>query len=265
MKKRPSVLLSFDVEEFDTPLHHGIQLSMDEQMKVGQEGLLNLLKVLTSCGSPPSTFYTTANFALTFPDTIKDISRQHEIASHAYYHSGFKTEHVKQSKDTLESIIGQRIYGYRMPNMGNFDKSLIGEAGYLYDSSIHPTWLPGRYNHVQYPIRAFRWNDFTELPASVVPYCRFPLFWLSFKNLPLGLYIKLCEITLNHTGFINLYLHPWEFADLTKYPIPSYIKNPNGEFLMNKFKLFIHHFQSKKIEFRKSIDYLQECIPDKMI
>ncbi|MDQ6763713.1 MAG: polysaccharide deacetylase family protein, partial [Bacteroidota bacterium] len=82
------ILLTFDVEEFDLPLDHGINLPPDEQMAVAKQGLDSLNDILTD-KTMPCTLFTTANFARTFPGEISSISADHEIASHTFYHSSF--------------------------------------------------------------------------------------------------------------------------------------------------------------------------------
>ncbi len=259
MKKNKTILLTFDVEEFDTALRHRIRLPMDKQMQVSQEGLLNIIAMLESEKNPACTFYTTANYANYFPETIKKIAKSHEIASHTFYHSSFKPTDILESKIRLEEIIEKQVYGFRMPNMAAFDKILIKKAGYLYDSSINPTYLPGKYNYLNYSITPFTYYGTTEIPCSVVPYVRFPLFWLSFKNLPLPLFIILCNFTLMVTGYLNLYFHPWEFADLSMYKIPKFIVNPDGEKLIKKLQKFIQYYQNKKnVTFKRTIDFYSE-------
>jgi peptidoglycan/xylan/chitin deacetylase (PgdA/CDA1 family) len=259
MKKNKTILLTFDVEEFDTALRHKIDLTMQQQMEVGQEGLLRVIGMLNAVNHPPSTFYTTANFADFYPETIRDISKRHEIASHTYYHTTFKEADILQSKLRLEEIIEKPIFGFRMPNMADFDKNLIQKSGYSYDSSINPTYLPGKYNYLHHPTTPFKYHNTTEIPASVVPFVRFPLFWLSFKNLPLPLFIFLCNLTLAKTGYLNLYFHPWEFADLTGYKIPKFIINPDGEKLTKKLQKFIEYYQKKQsVEFKTTVDFLKE-------
>jgi peptidoglycan/xylan/chitin deacetylase (PgdA/CDA1 family) len=258
MTKNKTILLTFDVEEFDTALLHRIPLTMQQQMNVGQEGLLNVISMLNAVNNPPSTFYTTANFADFHPETIREIAQKHEIASHTYYHTTFKEEDVLKSKLRLEEIIEKPIFGFRMPNMASFDKNLIHKSGYLYDSSINPTYLPGKYNYLHHPITPFKYYNTTEIPASVVPFIRFPLFWLSFKNLPLPLFIFLCNLTLAKTGHLNLYFHPWEFADLSSYKIPKFIVNPDGERLTKKLQKFIAYYQKKQdVQFTTTVEFFK--------
>jgi peptidoglycan/xylan/chitin deacetylase (PgdA/CDA1 family) len=259
MKKAKTILLTFDVEEFDTPLRHKIRLPKPAQLEKSEEGLQNVITLLQELKHPPCTFYTTANYALHYPDTIRYLANYHEIASHTFYHSSFKEKDIAESKICIEEIIGKEIQGFRMPNMAAFDPTLIHRAGYAYDSSINPTFLPGKYNHLKFPLRPFPYHGTTEIPVSVVPFIRFPLFWLSFKNLPLWLYIRLCNFTLWQTGCLHIYFHPWEFADLSMFKIPDFIKNPSGHKLSSKLKAFIQYYQQRSgVEFQTTIDFLNQ-------
>jgi hypothetical protein len=107
-------------------------------------------------------------------------------------------------------------------------------AGYAYDSSEHPTWLPGRYNRLRAPRRAVLREGVLSVPASVTPLVRLPLFWASFKNLP-GWLIRLASAwTLRADGYLVLYFHPWEFADLSAYRLPAYVKRLHGADLLGR-------------------------------
>jgi len=87
----PKILLSFDVEEFDMPLEYGFKISHEQQMQVGKLGLDRLMPTLLDT-TIQTTLFTTANFASHYPDEIKQLSHQHEIASHTFYHSSYSTE-----------------------------------------------------------------------------------------------------------------------------------------------------------------------------
>ncbi len=60
----------------------------------------------------------------------------------------------------------------------------IEAAGYTYNSSMNPTYLPGRYNNFFQPRTPYYSNQLLNIPVSVTPLLRFPLFWLSFKTCP---------------------------------------------------------------------------------
>ena len=201
-----AILLSFDVEEFDLPLEYKHHINPDEQMKIGYEGLEAITDILeTVC----CTLFTTANFAQHFPTKIYQLAQQHEIASHSLYHSSFETKHLKESKEILEAISKQRIVGLRMPRMRQVDMNDVKAAGYIYDSSVNPTWIPGRYNYRHLPRTVYTDNSVLRIPASVTPRVRIPLFWLAFKNLPYHIFRKFALQTLQKDGYLNLYFHPW--------------------------------------------------------
>ncbi|RYE35462.1 MAG: hypothetical protein EOP42_06395 [Sphingobacteriaceae bacterium] len=103
------ILLSFDIEEFDMPFEYGKTISFEDQLSISTEGTFKILALLKK-HQVKATFYCTANYALNKPDVIAEIvNNGHEIASHGYYHSDFKVEHLKQSKEALEKLTGSKI------------------------------------------------------------------------------------------------------------------------------------------------------------
>ncbi len=232
------VLLSFDVEEFDIPLEYNCSLSLDEQMEIGRRGLKALMPVIDS-HNITCTMFTTANYALHFPDTIKQIAQKHEIASHTFYHSSFLNKHLLESKKTLEKITGTEITGLRMPRMKKVDMKEVAKAGYVYDSSINPTWLPGRYNNLNLPRTTYVEEGVIRLPVSVSPMLRLPLFWLAFKNYPYSLFLHLCLQCIKKDGYVCLYFHPWEFTDINNYNLPGYVKKHCGNELLTRLQQLI--------------------------
>ena len=56
-----SVMLSFDVEEFDFPRERGEAFSLEEGIKVSKSGLDKVLKLLSEKGVR-ATFFCTGNF-----------------------------------------------------------------------------------------------------------------------------------------------------------------------------------------------------------
>ncbi len=240
------ILITFDVEEFDTPLRHNISLSIEEQLQIGAEGLFEIADALDQLPFVEATFYTTAFFAQHFQTLIKRLAQKHEIASHTFYHSRFSPEDILNSKVAIERITEKTIHGFRMPNLQNFDKKLLIDAGYLYDSSFCPTWIPGRYNYLNKSIYPVIEEEILQIPASATPIFRIPLFWLSFKNFPFHVYVAMCKHTLARTGFLNLYFHPWEFSDLTNINIPNYVKRIHGKALTERLVRLINVLSEDK-------------------
>ncbi len=234
----PKILLSFDVEEFDMPLEYGFPISATQQMEVGKLGLDALMPILMD-PEIQTTLFTTANFANHYPETIKQLSLQHEIASHTFFHSSFDTAHLKDSRLRLSEIIQKEVVGLRMPRMKQVPVADISKAGYYYDASIHPTWLPGRYNNLHLPTKLYQEERLFRVPASVSTFCRIPLFWLSFKNFPYPLYWQLALHALRTQGYLSLYFHPWEFVDIHEFGLPNYTIKGCQSILLNRLKRLI--------------------------
>ncbi len=244
---RKKILLTFDVEEFDLPEEYQLTIAKDKQLAISTQGLLDVLDVLRK-HQVMATFFTTAFYAENNPQIIRQIAADgHEIASHLYYHSDYNPTHILASKQKLEEIIGQEIFGIRIPRLRKMDLKLIKDAGYLYDSSLNPTYLPGRYNHFFKAKTLFfdKNANISVLPFSVSPLIRFPLFWLSFKNIPFSWYFLLCKQALMADKYLHLYFHPWEFTDLSEFAIPAYIKKKSGQILLNQLEKLIMKLKDK--------------------
>lgn len=246
------ILLSFDIEEFDMPFEYERELSFEEQISISERGTTIILDLLKK-HHIKATFFSTVVFAEQVPHLIKRIIEEgHELASHTYYHSNFKVEHLKQSKESLEKLSGSDVVGFRMPRMYPVDEKEIQKAGYLYNSSINPTYLPGRYNHFDKPRTYFKLENVWQIPASVTPILRFPLFWLSFHNLPLFIYKVLSKWTLKTDNYLNIYFHPWEFTNLNqkdKFNFPNYVSKNTDTKMTKRLDNFISWAKSKNFEF----------------
>ncbi|WP_149243605.1 polysaccharide deacetylase family protein [Dyadobacter sp. 32] len=245
------VMLTFDLEEFDIPEEFNQNIPEADQMQVTLLGLEGVLQVLNQ-HNIPATFFVTGNFADKHPALIRHLSQKHEIASHALFHSHartFRESDIIHSRRILEAVTGQVVHGFRMPRLKPVDKSLLQKWGFRYDSSINPTWLPGRYNMLGQSADPHVMEGLIELPCSTTPWLRLPLFWLSFKNLPLSIYLWLSWVTLKKRGNLTLYFHPWEFADLSSYKLPPYVKCPDSQKLTTKFENFILKLKGQNVDF----------------
>jgi peptidoglycan/xylan/chitin deacetylase (PgdA/CDA1 family) len=257
------ILLGFDVEEFDMPIEYGKTISFDEQLAISTTGTLLILDLLKTT-EIKATFFCTANYAVNKPDIIKKmVSDGHEIASHGYYHSDFKVEHLAQSKAKLEEISDTLVTGFRMARMMPVDEQEIQKAGYAYNSSLNPTFIPGRYNHLKKPRAWFFDHGVLQIPASVSPLVRFPLFWLTFHNVSLSIIKWMAAAAHRKDGYLNLYFHPWEFTDLKqpeRFGFPNYVSKNSGDDYVKKIKAFIFWAQSKGYEFARTGDFAEGII-----
>ena len=246
------ILLSFDIEEFDVPKEHKIDLPFEEQIRVSAEGTIKILDCLLR-NSVKATFFCTANFAIHAPQIISRIQKEgHEVASHGFNHWTFEVSDLRKSKELLEKLTGTTIEGYRQARMMPVSEKAIFDAGYRYNSSLNPTFIPGRYMNLSTPRTFFMKEGVLQIPSSVTPLLRFPLFWLSYHNLPAALYRWLCKYTHQHDGYLVNYFHPWEFYPLNEHPewkLPFVIRNHSGEAMVKRLNDFILYFKKRNIEF----------------
>jgi peptidoglycan/xylan/chitin deacetylase (PgdA/CDA1 family) len=257
------ILLSFDIEEFDMPFEYNRDISFEDQIRVSANGTKIILDILKKY-QIKATFFSTATFAIHIPELLnRIIDEGHELASHTYYHSSFEVIDLVNSKKKLEELSKTEVIGFRMPRMQPVDEKEIFKAGYIYNSSINPTFLPGRYNNLDKPRTYFRQDNVWQIPASVTPIFRFPLFWLSFHNLPLWLYKALAKWTLKTDGYLNIYFHPWEFTNLdnkTAYNFPKYVSKNSGDKMTERLENIIQSFKKESTQFGTFKMFLKKII-----
>ena len=140
----------------------------------------------------------------------------------------------------------------------------IRDAGYIYNSSLNPAFIPGRYMHLTAPRTWFMQEGVMQIPASVTPCLRFPLFWLALHNLPQWLYHWLVRHTLKHDGYFVTYFHPWEFYELREHPelrMPFIIRNHSGQQLCQRLSNLIQMLKAHGEEFVTFKDFVQAQQP----
>lgn len=238
------ILLSFDIEEFDIPEEYGEKVDEKKQFDVSLQGLKAVLSLIDAL-EIKATFFVTANFAIHHEAIIREISQKHEIASHGFYHSSFSLEDLEKSRRTLEQITNSRVTGFRMPRLMEIDEQALHTAGYQYNSSMNPTYIPGRYNNFFKQRTAYYSHEIWNIPVSVTPKIRFPLFWLSFKNFPL-LWMQIAtQRTLQHDSYLCIYFHPWEFTDIQDFHLPNFIKRRSGQGMIDRLRKYLSWLQKQ--------------------
>ncbi|WP_321436061.1 polysaccharide deacetylase family protein [uncultured Bacteroides sp.] len=257
------IALSFDIEEFDLPAEHGKQISFDEQIRISTDGLLKILDLLKKW-QIKATFFSTIAFAQSSSGIIERIvSEGHELASHGCSHSEFSVEDLKVSKDILEKMSGTSIYGFRMPRMMPIDEKELFLAGYIYNSSLNPTLIPGRYNNLNRPRNIHKEEGVWQVPASVAYPFRIPLFWISLHQFPLFAYKLLCNSALNKDGYLNIYFHPWEYynhLEREELGVPGFICKNSGDKLVQRLDSIIDYYLNKDVSFITISELLQKKV-----
>lgn len=152
-------------------------IPFDKQIEISKEGTARILDILAK-HNVKATFYTTANFARHADDIVKRIvSEGPELASHGYVHDHFEPQHLKMSKDILEQIGHVVVNGYRMARMMPVPETEVYKAGYIYNSSINPTYLPGRYNKLHESRTYFRTRRCMAVAGIGYTIIEVPSFW----------------------------------------------------------------------------------------
>ncbi|MEK6856933.1 MAG: polysaccharide deacetylase family protein [Nanoarchaeota archaeon] len=253
-----TILLTFDIEEFDLPLEFGRKISEDRQLEISKEGTERIIELLER-NNVKATFFVSAKFAKHYPNLIKKISEKHEIGLHCLEHNENYSkmneeevyERIKTAKNIIERIINKKIVGFRSPRFQQVSYEKLNEIGIIYDSSLNPTYVPGRYNHFFSPRKIFSKKNVKVIPLSVSPILRLPLFWLAFRNFPL-FYAR--YITNRNKNYVCLVFHPWEFVNLETMNLPKLIKRNTGEKLIEKLQRYIDIY--RKCDFSTIYSYL---------
>ena len=257
------ILLSFDTEEFDFPREQGHEFSLQSGMRISSLGTKRILDVLQKTGVK-ATFFCTANFVKHAPELTKRIIAEgHELACHGVDHFQPQTTDVIKSKQLIEKATSQKTYGYRQPRMMPTKNSDFKKAHYLYNASLNPAFIPGRYMHLSEPRTPFIEDDIVQIPASVTPHLRLPLFWLSFRLLPVHIYNRWARRVLKHDQLLVMYSHPWEFADLAtekSLKLPYIIKHNSGKIVTKRLENFIKTFQKQGAEFSTYTEYTKKFL-----
>ncbi len=178
--------LSIDVEEYYHATIYqeatgGTPLRRDSRVEAAINRILRLL----SAHKVHATFFVLGEVAAQHPAMVKRMARLgHEIACHGQAHelvssqdpARFRAD-VRQAKAVLESLIGDRVLGYRAPSFSigpeqAWAYDILLEEGFEYDSSSYPI-LHDRYGQPDaprfpYEIRRQRARRLIEFPIGTV-------------------------------------------------------------------------------------------------
>jgi len=229
-----TILLTFDVEDWFQVENFKEYIPYStwstRELRV-EKNTIELLDLLDNAQSPVrATFFILGWIAERYPDLVCEIHRRgHEVASHGYDHhlcynqtpDDLRRDLVK-SKELLEDVIGQDVFGYRAPSFSITDEALaiVRETGYLYDSSYNSYGGHGRYGAITLP-KTKKQNSslyalsasFYEIPVSNLKICGRTIPWGGggyFRLLPALLHRAGIKRILQQNGCFTFYMHPWE-------------------------------------------------------
>ena len=213
-----TLLLTFDVEEYPAK-ELRVPVSEDNAFLQGDMGLSATLDLLERYGVR-ATFFVTMEFASRMPKNVNRlVGDGHELAMHGLrhgddYHS-IPDETTRMGLTTgrkeMERRFHSAVVGFRGPRMSRPPYHVLQQCGFMYDSSLHPTLVPGRYNNLGSPRGIHRRDGIWVVPVSVVPGVRWPISW-SWKMLGRSYLLAASQLTLMKSDYLLVYFHPWEFA-----------------------------------------------------
>ena len=234
MKK---LLLTYDVEEFDWRLGGGRLLPASEQIGITAEGLRTLLP-LHERHRAPATFFVTGAFAAAEPELVAETAQAgHEIAVHGLAHGDdyanfeptIAIDRLKRARELVEAASGQDAVGMRTPLLRHCLAFVVRDAGFSYDASPHPTWIPGRYFGLHYPRTPWQKDGITKIPISVLPGLRMPVSWMWFQFAGPRLGLIGARLALLGAPYLHLYFHPWEAVSLRPFGALPPFSHRTGE------------------------------------
>jgi peptidoglycan/xylan/chitin deacetylase (PgdA/CDA1 family) len=233
---RKPLLLTFDVEEFDWPGERGRPLRRTTQLGATTCGLRRLLPLLARRGVR-ATFFVTGEYARGEPQVVRGlVEHGHEVAVHGLAHSddyatmraADAVERLRAARTVVEHSSGHSAQGVRTPRLRPCAAAVLAAAGFSYDASPHPTWVPGRYNGLHLP-RSPWWEDgVLRVPISVLPWVRLPVSWIWYRWAGARLGGIAASAAALRAPYLHLYFHPWEAVDIRRLGIPSWLAVRTG-------------------------------------
>jgi hypothetical protein len=161
--------------------------------------------------------------------------------------------YINLAKIKLNKLFNINVIGFRAPKLMFPNYDILNTAGLKYDNSLHPTYIPGHYNNLSSSRHIHKKNKIIILPISVTPFLRLPFSWFWFRNLGL-LYSKICStLCLRDKDYVNIYFHPWEFTNLSKFKFKNTINNLSirntGKKSLNNLEKYISWAMNKNLKF----------------
>jgi len=253
------VSITIDCEEWNSPFLRG-KKDRDHNntsfSRLGNEALLELFRK----HDIKVTFFITGYFAEREPEQVRRIMEEgHEVAAHGYEHHYRGREFdmgadIKRVKKVLEKITGKKVKGFRSPQAQYSSELLriLDKTGYEYDSSLHPAYLPGYYNHSKKPLRIHKPISelkIIEIPIAVLPQLRLPIVWMFMRIFGVR-YAQLGVDVLERRRInANLYFHSWEFVSMNSENVPIYFTLRTGRKFVKMLNKFIRINKKKGRKF----------------
>ena len=228
MSLMKNITITIDVEEDCPPM-----LTSTRGMEEGLPKLLDIFKK----EEIKATFFVTGMMAEQYPSRIYRIPKEgHELGCHGYAHLRFDRMEEKEARIALKKAgkvlrqFERKLVSFRAPNL-QFPKkylNLLEEEGFLYDSSVAAYKPPFFQSRTE--------SKIIRVPATITS---------SFLRLPPKLFLPL----LKRSKAPVIFVHPWEFVDMSNTSIRLDCKFNTGEKALNNLKLLIRTLKAQDYSF----------------
>jgi hypothetical protein len=133
-------------------------------------------------------------------------------------------ERLRAARTLVEHATGRPVTGIRTPRLRSCPAARLRDAGFRYDASPHPTWVPTRYNGLRWPRLPWREEGLWRLPISVIPGVRLPVSFVWFRAAAGARLGRLAAAAAaSRAPFLHLYFHPWEAVEVGAHGAPRWI------------------------------------------
>ena len=208
----------------------------------GMEYGMPLLMELLAEEGVPATFFTTGDAAQRFPDAIRRIAAEgHELGNHGWSHRAFpdlsRDEGEREIRETSVVLRTRApVTAFRAPylRMPNEYLALLEADEYQVDCSA------GRYKPNAWGREPV--TTLSRLSASITP---------SFLRLPAWMRDPVLR---RLSSPIVLFVHPWEFVDLRRAPIPWDCRVGTGERALASLREVVRLFKADGARFLRVSD-----------
>ncbi|MDQ1254739.1 MAG: hypothetical protein QG646_4009 [Euryarchaeota archaeon] len=223
-----NITLTIDVEEDCPPM-----LTSTRGMEEGLPKLLDLFEE----EDVKATFFVTGMMAEQYPDLVHRIPEDgHELGCHGYTHARFDRMGAEEARIALQQAgkvlrkFSKRLVSFRAPNLQFPAKylELLKEEGFLYDSSLAAYKPPFPRSSVK--------DGIIRIPATITS---------SFLRLPPHLFVPL----LRRIKFPVIFIHPWEYIDMSATSVRLDCKFNTGEKALQNLKTVIRTSKNENCHF----------------
>lgn len=247
---------------------------VDNQVSV-KDGISKLLDLFGK-HEIKATFFVPGEVALRSPEAVEKISSDdHEVACHGLKHAKneclldkkSQKQRIKEATRIIEERNGSPPKGFRAPCLRANEATLriLEECGYIYDSSIVPTFVPGYYGSLISPLKPYHPSltsaqregsrKLLEIPVSVNPLVPLPLSAAWMRNLGSS-WVKFGIRTNFALGNpVVFYVHPRDVVSLPKVDgVPWHLYRNVNNAAVRMLEEIILYAKKCRARFVKAID-----------